>query len=505
MNLSHHEIKLVAEELEQVLLPARIQKVFESSPKVLVLQLRAPGQTHYLLVSVEPDDTRLHIVESKPRQPDHPSAFTMQLRKWVQGAWIESVEVSQTDRIVHLDLQAIDPDWIPEREDQKAPRTSLRLVVELLGQHPTIFLIDEGRRIIGRSQGRILGDRPSGIDERYQPPPPPPPTADDEKVREALQGKEADGTRSRALQAHFETALFERTRDDLQKSLTSRLKSRAKSLRRRVKHVEEDLSRIEDAEEYKRRGELLQSAYGKVEPGAKSAVVPDFYAEGLPDVEIPLDPAKSLQSNIDRYFHQYRRYSAAREQVEERLLESMELLEEVEDARQALRELSEPEELEEFQKDLERAGVLPSKKKQQRGGKRQKALPPYREFRGHSGETILVGRGARHNDLLTTSVARGRDMWLHARDWAGAHVVLRGHKNKEVHSEDLIDAATLAAFFSRGKDDTLVDVTYTKAKHVNKPTGAPPGLVTIAGGSTLGVRIEKDRLKRLLDSEVPQG
>ncbi len=181
MNLSHHEIKLVVEEVEQVLLPARIQKVFESSPKVLVLQLRAPGQTHYLLLSVEPDDTRLHIVESKPRQPDHPSAFTMQLRKWAQGAWIESVEVLETDRIVHLDLQAIDPDWIPEREDEKAPRTSLRLVVELLGQHPTIFLIDKKGRIIGRSQGRILGERPSGVEERYQSPPPPPPTADDEK------------------------------------------------------------------------------------------------------------------------------------------------------------------------------------------------------------------------------------------------------------------------------------------------------------------------------------
>jgi predicted ribosome quality control (RQC) complex YloA/Tae2 family protein len=113
-----------------------------------------------------------------------------------------------------------------------------------------------------------------------------------------------------------------------------------------------------------------------------------------------------------------------------------------------------------------------------------------------------VGRGGKDNDALSLKVARGNDLWLHAHNWAGAHVVVRLRRDQEVPEQLLLDAATLAAFYSKGRNDTVIEVTYTRAKNVRKPKGLPPGRVTVAGGKTLALRIEPARLQRLLGREA---
>lgn len=501
--LTARELHLVAQELSELVVPSRIQKIFEASPRRLVFQLRSPGETHYLLISFAVDDTRLHLVEGKPDQAGHPSPFTMLLRKWLHGAWIEAVVPAEDDRILHLDVQVIDPDWEPVSDDERAPRQAMTLIAESLGRHPNLVLVDHEGRLVATGPGPLLGDRSRTPGESYQAPPAPPPHADDQEVRDALAGLPADGSRSQALDHHFCTLRESLALKDALQSLRGDLKTHHKRLKRRVKAIEGDLERIEDADLYRRRGELLQTAYGAVEPGATSVAVPDYYQEGMPEVEIPLDPAKSLQRNIDHYFHQYRRYSAARDQVETRLLESIEKRDQLARRRQQLDDLLDPDEIEAFRQQLVHQGLLP-RRSTGRGkrSRRQGPLPPYREFRAQSGATILVGRNARHNDTLTSSVARGRDLWLHARDWRGSHVVLRMEKNQEINSEDLIDAATLAAHFSKGRSNTAVDVTYTHAKYVRKPTGAAVGTVTVGGGSTIAVRLDGPRLQRLLNTEI---
>jgi len=114
---------------------------------------------------------------------------------------------------------------------------------------------------------------------------------------------------------------------------------------------------------------------------------------------------------------------------------------------------------------------------------------------------IYVGRGAADNDALTFRVARPRDLWLHAKGTSGAHVVLPLGKGKEPASEALVDAAHLAAHFSTQRDEPTVEVTYTLRGRVRKPRGSAPGLVVVDQGKTMWVRMEPDRLKRLLASE----
>jgi predicted ribosome quality control (RQC) complex YloA/Tae2 family protein len=135
-----------------------------------------------------------------------------------------------------------------------------------------------------------------------------------------------------------------------------------------------------------------------------------------------------------------------------------------------------------------------------RGKKRDEKAPPFREYRASDGTRILVGRGADRNDELTFQVARGSDLWLHARDVPGAHVILLLQPGRAPSEQALVDAATLAAHHSNARGEAQVDVGYTLRKHVRKPPRSRPGLVTTSEMKTLRVRLEPKRLERLLAS-----
>lgn len=138
----------------------------------------------------------------------------------------------------------------------------------------------------------------------------------------------------------------------------------------------------------------------------------------------------------------------------------------------------------------------------QQGDVRKRKAPaprkPYRVFRGCKGSEIRVGRTARDNDTLTIRLARGSDYWLHTADCPGSHVILCTPRGQEPDPEEVLDAAHLAVHFSpvRGTDRAPVHVA--ARKHVHKPKGAKPGLVTLSGGRILQVRVQQSRLDALL-------
>ncbi len=113
----------------------------------------------------------------------------------------------------------------------------------------------------------------------------------------------------------------------------------------------------------------------------------------------------------------------------------------------------------------------------------------------------MVGRTNQENDRLSMSVAKGNDLWFHVgRGLAGSHVVLRLPKGKTASLESMLDASTLAIHFSKARDAERCEVIYTRAKHVRKPKGLPPGRVTTSQTRTLGIDLDRGRLRRLLDS-----
>ena len=123
-------------------------------------------------------------------------------------------------------------------------------------------------------------------------------------------------------------------------------------------------------------------------------------------------------------------------------------------------------------------------------GKKQKAslsLPGMRRYRSSDGYEVLVGRTARDNDQLTFRVARPNDLWLHAGDYPGSHVIVRNSSRSEIPQRTIIEAAQLAAKFSQASKDSKVAIHYTRRKFLSKPKGAAPGLVRMSSFKTITV------------------
>jgi predicted ribosome quality control (RQC) complex YloA/Tae2 family protein len=129
---------------------------------------------------------------------------------------------------------------------------------------------------------------------------------------------------------------------------------------------------------------------------------------------------------------------------------------------------------------------------------------PYREFSGSGNRPIWVGRGNLDNDRLTLDHAKPRDLWLHARGDAGAHVVVPLGRDEACPPDLLADAATLAAHFSKARGQSPVEVTYTARRYVRKPRGSAPGLVALIRESVFLLRVSPETLRRLLASERPR-
>ncbi len=491
--LTPDEWTWVLEEIAPTLEGAALQRVYEQDPDTWVLSLRQPGVTHMLLISVASDASRIHLATERSTQPQHPTTLTMTMRKWLRGMRVESVPIDHGDRLLIFRGHTSDPNFASQDPEARPERVPVSLVIEGLGGRNNLFILGEGDRVLAQQHRDALperGLRPGGT---YQRPPAPP----ERSVSRAGRFDEARETRSASVEAWYTEHLVVERLEGVRRALLVDIRREKKRARRLVRNIEGDLERAERAAAFRRFGELLQSAYGQIERGASSAHVPDYYEEGMPVVEVPLDPALDLKGNIAHYFRQYRRLNAAQDRIEERLLEAMERVDTLERALESARGATSPQDLEAL-----RARLSMRTRQVHRPGTRAAPVRlPYREFRGGAGGVILVGRGRKQNDELSLKIARGRDVWMHARDWAGAHVVLRMGRGGEPSQSDMQDAALLAAHFSKGREDTLVDVTYTRAKYVKKPKGAPAGMVSVADGSTIGVRSNPERLAKVLETE----
>ena len=248
--------------------------------------------------------------------------------------------------------------------------------------------------------------------------------------------------------------------------LLERLRSRIAALDARARRLGEQLANAEpEAETLRRKADLLLSQLGSVRKGMVRVELQDF--EGG-TVTIELDPALSPAENARRLYDAARKRQHAAERLPP-------LLDRVTAERERLQALLERVERGEVTAE-EIEAVLG---KPQAPTKKEPAAPlPYRRYRTSGGLEVWVGRSSRANDELTFRHAAPNDIWLHARDVAGAHVVLRWRDpNANPPARDLLEAAVLAALHSRARTSRAVAVDWTRRKYVRKPRKAPPGLV----------------------------
>lgn len=265
-------------------------------------------------------------------------------------------------------------------------------------------------------------------------------------------------------------------------SLRHLIKTTLEKDERKLLLQEEELSQGARMEEWRTAGELLIAQAHLVPKGASEVTVQDYYSPDGALRVIALDPALSASQNAQKYFKRYRKAGAAMrlagEQKENTLREIGILEQAMEDAY-----LSENEnDLDEVRAFLREAGVIRPEKGRAR--KKEKPSEP-RKYISAEGRTILVGRNAMQNERITRE-ARGEDLWLHAKDIPGSHVIVKDHR--EGDRETLLQALRLAAFYSRGQGNG-VQVDYTLRKYVKKPGGAPPGFVNYTHQSSAVVTV----------------
>ena len=543
----HHMV----EELRRELVNGRIQKINQPFEQELVLQIRSNRQSHRLLLSAHPVFGRIQLTQTTFENPAQPSTFIMVLRKYLQGALIESIEQVENDRIVEITVS---------NKNEIGDHIQATLIIEIMGKHSNILLVDKSShkileviKHVGFSQNSYRTLLPGST---YIAPPSTealnPFTIKDEKLFEILQTQE---TTAKNLQSLFQ-GLGRDTANELENILISdklstfrnffnqetqpcltetsfspvpfanhvgetfaslsdlldtyykdkaerdRVKQQASELIRRVenelqknrhklKKQEKELLATDNAEEFRQKGELLTTFLHQV-PNDQEQVILDNYYTNLP-ITIALDKALTPNQNAQRYFKRYQKLKEAVKYLTDLIEETKATILYLESVETVLNQAG-LEEIAEIREELIQTGFIRRRQRE----KIQKRKKP-EQYLASDGKTIIyVGRNNLQNEELTFKMARKEELWFHAKDIPGSHVVISG--NLDPSDEVKTDAAELAAYFSQGRLSNLVQVDMIEVKKLNKPTGGKPGFVTYTGQKTLRVTPDPEKIASMKKS-----
>ena len=264
-------------------------------------------------------------------------------------------------------------------------------------------------------------------------------------------------------------------------------------VRRKLAAQEKELAACLDRDHLRICGELITANLYRMERGQSRLTAQNYYDENCADMDIPLDVRLSPQENAARYFKQYAKAKTAEKYLTAQLQKGGEELQYLESVLQEIQQAESEQDFNDIRTELTDGGYLRGRGKKQPGF--QRASKP-REFRSSAGLRILVGRNNRQNDRLTTKDADKRDIWIHTQKIHGSHVILCTG-GTEPDEQSLMEAASLAAYFSQAQSSTKVPVDYTPVKFVKKPAGAKPGMVVYTTYQTMLADPDEELVKRL--------
>ncbi len=420
-------------------------------------------------------------------------AFAAYLRAHLGRARFLSAAIRGDDRQLELRFEARDGEY--------------GLLLSIFGRRSNVYLLDGEGRVLQALTPLAETRAELALGERYVDPGGRAPQKgtdrfEDEEGLELL----------RAIDACYSEEIGDRSADEERRRLLNALKKERKTAARRLERIQAELAEADDASVLQRNGDLLKANLGRVEQGAASVMVEDF-TSGEP-IEIPLDPKISAKATLEAIFKRYqkllRRLTKAGGQVEEAQARLDSLVALDEEARAAL-DVGPILAREEVAKLVGRHDGKPSRTTVVET-KATPALPSVyrnlprklhpRRYTSVDGMEIWVGRSDEANDVLTTRLARGKDLFFHLDGAPGSHVILRTEGRDDPPAESVIDACELSVHFSKQKNAGRADVHVVPIKNVKKPKGAKRGLVYVTGGKSVHLRREPERLKRLLDSRI---
>lgn len=268
------------------------------------------------------------------------------------------------------------------------------------------------------------------------------------------------------------------------------IKSRAERTARKLELRKKELADCADRENLRVCGDIVNANIYRLEKGMTSAVLDDFYTGE--QRKIALDARLTPAQNAQKYYSEYRKLCTAEKMLTGLIAEGKSELSYYESLLDSVTRAKTDGELTEIKRELAEQGLIRGEKTL---GKPKKSEPL--KFRSSDGFTILVGKNNKQNDELTLKTSKASDIWLHVKDIAGSHVIIKT-EGKTPPERTIVEAARLAAYHSKAKNGSGVPVDYTAVKFVKKPAGARPGMVIFTDNRTLYVtpnEEEADRLK----------
>ncbi|GLB61263.1 Rqc2 family fibronectin-binding protein [Cytobacillus sp. NCCP-133] len=563
--------RAMTKELMDTLKGGRINKIQQPYKNEMILVVRANGKNHKLLLSAHPSYARVQITNEAHDNPSEPPMFCMLLRKHLEGYILEDIHQIGLDRIMVFEVKG---------RNEIGDTSYKQLIVEIMGRHSNISLVDKTRNIILDSIKHVSyavnSHRAILPGQEYVLPPSQnkynPFDADEQeilrridfnsgKIDKQLVEKFAGISPLFAKEVIQNAGLANRTtvpnsflnliglikNHSTQPSITaaekkesfylfplSHLKGESrvfhtlsemldrfyfgKAERDRVKQQSNDLERFivnekeknekkieklkrtlkeaENADKHQLFGELITANIYAIQKGMKDVEVVNYYDENGETAVIPLDPQKSPSENAQKYFTRYQKAKTAIVVVKDQIKKAQEeavyfdsLLQQVETA--STRDIAE------IREELVEGGYL--REKQKRGSKKPQNLKPTLDrYISTDDSEILVGKNNKQNDYLTNKVAARDEIWLHTKDIPGSHVVIR---SKEPAEQTILEAASLAAYFSKARNSSSVPVDFTQVRHVKKPSGAKPGFVIYDHQQTVYVTPNEETVLSLKDTK----
>ncbi|MEG0276116.1 MAG: NFACT RNA binding domain-containing protein [Coprobacillus sp.] len=521
----------VVKQLQNQTERGRINKIYQISQYELLFQIRANSSNVKLLVSIHPMYARLQMTSLSYPTPPTPNSLTMLLRKHLEGAFIESVEQIELDRIVKIKLIGTN-----ELKDQ----VKLNIYIEIMGKHSNMIVTKEDYKIIDclkRVSPSMNSERILQPGSTYQLPPMTnkrnPFTSSFElndnltkiyqgfspelskevlyridngevfeeiisQIKESsslyihkqndkeyfhiiplthLQVNYQEYELSEGLDKHYnlidQKDRIKQQTSDLARFITNEYQKNVNKLNK----LEKTLFDSQNSDEYRIKGDLLFANIHLIEKGQQSITVDNYYDDTK--ISIDLDERFDAKANALRYYNKYQKAKNSLSHLQEQIQLTKDeityfdtLLTQMDNANyyDAL----------EIKEELENLGYL--KKKKQKQVYRQKNKPHVETYLTKDNILIYVGKNNLQNDYLTFKMASRQDMWFHVKDMPGSHVI--------VHSEELNEytirlASKMAAYFSKGKQSSSVPVNYAQVKTLKKPANSKPGQVILNHYSTI--------------------
>lgn len=297
-------------------------------------------------------------------------------------------------------------------------------------------------------------------------------------------------TLSTLLDAYYE-GKAERDRVKQQAGeLIRKVKNDQSKIKNKIKKLQRSLDDADNAEIFRIKGELLTTFIHQIPRGAKNITLDNYYEDNAP-ITISLNEALSPSQNAQKYFQRYQKLKNGVNVVKEQLEKSRYELLYLESVASQL-ELASPKDVELIREELISERYI--KPKMNRKKKKQPKLSKPESFLSTNGTTILVGKNNLQNDALTLKTAQKTDVWLHAKNIPGSHVII---KDSHPSDDTLYEAAILAAYYSKYRLSSQVPVDYVQVRHVKKPNGAKPGYVIYENQQTLFVTPDKEMVDAL--------